>query len=407
LRGDELRCIVATSPSVRANMIIDRTKPLFAWDRLEDSPSLETIREFLAAVPDGRLLEGLRAWGGTTIRYQSFGTPCSCRSWGWFWPTSAAIPQDRACRPDDRLVAFSADSTGDEEVRADVQRPLGRPKCSQGNEGLPTGETENRPTVLSTSVQLVVEKIPLFVLVAAGSIITYRVQGKSIAWIATYPLSSKIQNCFISYVTYLEQLFWPTDLAVSYPRLPLDLPQWRVWSSLAVLLIITIVALLNWRRRPYWIVGWLWYLGMLAPVIGFLQIGVAAVADRFTYLAQIGTCFAVVWGIADFCELCPRWRVLAGVAAVASIFALMVCSWQQTAYWRDSETMWRRSIACNAEDPFALGGLGMTLQQSGRVDESIPYYRNAKTAQIAIEMASAQRKTDLVKTLTEQLLLLR
>ena len=102
-------------------------------------------------------------------------------------------------------------------------------------------------------------------------------------------------NALISYVTYLQRYFWPVGLVVCYPRLPLDLPTWEVWSSLAILLGVTAVAVAYRRGLPYLAVGWFWYLGMLIPTIGLLQVGTVAVADRFTYLPQIGLGIALAW----------------------------------------------------------------------------------------------------------------
>jgi tetratricopeptide (TPR) repeat protein len=236
---------------------------------------------------------------------------------------------------------------------------------------------KSRRNGFAATMRLVVEKIPLFLMVAVACVITYKTQGKSFAHSDCYPLAWKIENGFISYITYLGQFFWPSGLAVSYPRLPLDLPQWKVWTSLLILLAITAATIAFRRRCPYLLVGWLWYLGMLVPVIGLLQVGVAAVADRFTYLPQIGIGMALAWGIADLCGSQPWRRRAFGTASVLALLLLMGCAWRQTAYWRNSESLWRHALACNAQDAYAQGSLGLTLHEAGKIEEAVGHYQKA------------------------------
>ena len=164
-------------------------------------------------------------------------------------------------------------------------------------------------------------------------------------------------NALISYVTYLQRYFWPVGLVVCYPRLPLDLPTWEVWSSLAILLGVTAVAVAYRRGLPYLAVGWFWYLGMLIPTIGLLQVGTVAVADRFTYLPQIGLGIALAWSAADLCGWSSRRATAMGVVGSLIVLVLMACAWRQTSYWRNSETLWRR-LACTSRNSVAHGNLG-------------------------------------------------
>jgi tetratricopeptide (TPR) repeat protein len=159
--------------------------------------------------------------------------------------------------------------------------------------------------------------------------------------------------------------------------LPLDLPWRDVCGSLAVLLGVTAAAVLGRRRYPYLLVGWLWYLGMLAPVIGLLQVGTASVADRFTYLPQIGFALMLAWGAAEWCGP-SAWRARTmGFAAAATLACLMGAAYLQTSYWRNSKTLWLHSLDCNRRDGFAYGSLGMCFQQAGRIDDAVFCYRNA------------------------------
>ena len=172
------------------------------------------------------------------------------------------------------------------------------------------------------------------------------------------PWSWRIGNALISYVTYLGQSCYPMDLAVLYPRLDLDLPVGRFFASFLVLLGFTVGAVLARRRCPYLLVGWLWYLGTLLPTIGLVQFGIQAVADRFTYLPQIGLCLAVAWAVADVCRLSTHRRWVGSVASALVLAALMGCTWRQTTFWYDSETMWSRTLACTSGNYLAHTNLG-------------------------------------------------
>ena len=152
---------------------------------------------------------------------------------------------------------------------------------------------------------MVVEKLPLLALTAASCVVTFFAQGEAISSVEAIPLSSRIANALVSYLAYIRDIFYPVGLAVLYPYPEGDLPIWKVAaSSLAVTGIST--AALVWRRRfPYLFVGWFWYVGMLVPVIGLVQVGLQSMADRYTYLPQIGLCIAVAWGVA---QLAVSWR---------------------------------------------------------------------------------------------------
>jgi protein O-mannosyl-transferase len=229
--------------------------------------------------------------------------------------------------------------------------------------------------------RLVAEKIPLFLLAAIACAVTYKTQGRSMAHNDEFPFLWRIGNAAISYVAYLSQFFWPVNLSVSYPRRPLNLPVWEVWGSLTLIVAVTAAAFAFRRRHPYWLVGWLWYLGMFLPVIGLLQIGVGGGGDRFTYLPQIGIAMALAWGLADLCAEQPRRCLAAGAASGVVLLTLTACAWRQTAYWHDSETLWRRALACNEHDSFAQGGLGTMLHRVGRIDEAILHYQKAVALQ--------------------------
>ncbi len=189
-------------------------------------------------------------------------------------------------------------------------------------------------------MRLIVEKVPL--LAIACLFCLWNVYGRTEAALAAnqqYSFGWRMGNALISYVAYLGEFFCPLGLATCYPRRP-ELPPWQV-AAAALLLVSVTVAAVRWRRqRPYLLVGWLWYVGMLLPVVGLVQFGGQAEADRFTYLPQIGLAVALVWAAADACRTWPRLRPVGAVAAACAVMVLAVLAWRQTSYWHDSETLW-------------------------------------------------------------------
>jgi tetratricopeptide (TPR) repeat protein len=139
----------------------------------------------------------------------------------------------------------------------------------------------------------------------------------------------------------------------------------------------SVVALICWRRHPYLLVGWLWYLGMLVPVIGLAQAGGQARADRFTYLPQIGLCIALAWAAADVCRSWPYRRRALGVSSALALALLTSCAWRQTSFWRTGETLWTHTLACTTRNSVAHMNLGAALSSADRLDEAMAEYRRA------------------------------
>ncbi len=246
--------------------------------------------------------------------------------------------------------------------------------------------------------RIVIEKLPLWLPVVAICVATPITQGAGLAANARYPLGWRIGNAMISYVTYLGQSLWPVDLAVLYPRLSLALPLGKVFAALLVLLGIT-AATWIWRRRcPYLLVGWLWYLGMLVPVIGLVQVGDQAVADRFTYLPQIGLWIALAWGAADACRWLPSRGWLCGGASALVLAVLMGCAWRQTTFWRDSETLWTHTLACTSGNSRAHFIFGTALAGGGRIGEALEQYHQA----IEIQPDDVQPRCNIADILANQ-----
>ncbi len=184
------------------------------------------------------------------------------------------------------------------------------------------------PTIATTGRgfvwRLLLEKVPLLVLVAGSCWVT--VWAELVSLYEFFPLRWQIGNLLISYVTYLRHVFYPVDLAPLAPRLGPDLPSWQIAGAALILLTISAGAFALRRRCPYLLVGWLWYVGMLLPVIGLVPFGTQGAADRFTYLPQIGLCIAVAWGAADACGSRPYLRWAGGIASALLLAALTACA---------------------------------------------------------------------------------
>jgi tetratricopeptide (TPR) repeat protein len=207
---------------------------------------------------------------------------------------------------------------------------------------------------------LVIEKLPLLALAALSSIITVQVQRASNALPPTsvFPMGGRFASATVGYAEYLRKMVWPSDLAAYYPY-NFDLPGWEVATAAAVLVALTALVLVAARRRPYLPVGWFWYVGTLVPVIGLVQVGPQAMADRYAYIPLIGIFMAIVWGLADL-TAGRRWRgpVLATVA-VAAVGGCMVLASRQVDTWADSITLFTQDLGATCDNELARYSRGM------------------------------------------------
>jgi len=227
--------------------------------------------------------------------------------------------------------------------------------------------------------RLVLEKAPLFVLSAAASAVTYLAQkdiGATVPLAAT-PLWARAGNALLSYAAYLRKAAWPSDLAVFYPHPGKSLP--LVGTAAAGLFLCLATALVvRYARRYRWLAtGWFWYLGTLVPVIGLVQVGGNAMADRCAYIPLIGIYAMAAWGAG---ELAARFRVpTAARAAVAAgvLLALMACAIVQVGYWRGSGPLFRRALAVTEGNWLAHNSLGEVAHEAGRYEEAAAHYREA------------------------------
>jgi tetratricopeptide (TPR) repeat protein len=225
--------------------------------------------------------------------------------------------------------------------------------------------------------QVVIEKLPLLLLAAAFCAVTVWAQGQALVPTDRIPFPWRMANALVSYVAYLGQFVCPAGLAVFYPHPGNHLPLMQIVGAAVVLVGISAATLAYRRRYPYLLMGWLWYVGMLLPVIGLVQVGLQAMADRYTYLPQIGLCIALAWGAADLGRGWPRRREACGIASMIVLVVLMACAWRQASFWRNSETLWTHALACTSESFSAHNNLGNALVSQGRFDEALPHYEQA------------------------------
>jgi tetratricopeptide (TPR) repeat protein len=226
----------------------------------------------------------------------------------------------------------------------------------------------------STLQRLLGQKIPFFVLSAAACVVALATQQ---AIIGKSPLAFRVENALISYVTYLAQMFWPHGLAVLYPYPTHALPPAEVAGAGALLALIS-AAVFLWRdRRPWLLVGWLWYLVMLLPVIGLVQVGQQAHADRYTYLPQIGLFILLAWGAVDVSRGWRWQRPVLRTAAGLALAGLMVAACIQTAHWKDGVSLWTHTLACTSANETAHNNLGLALADQGQLDDAIQHYEIA------------------------------
>jgi tetratricopeptide (TPR) repeat protein len=220
---------------------------------------------------------------------------------------------------------------------------------------------------------LVLEKVPLFLLAVASVIATLIAQRGGIAPTDELPVMWRITNALSAYVIYIWQTIWPAHLALMYPH-PGRLPAWQSAGAALILIVITAGAFVLRRRCPYWITGWFWYLIMLLPVIGLIQVGSQAHADRYMYLPQVGICVVATWGIADLLRPLAHRGALLSVAAPVVLVLFAGRAWIQTSYWHDTERLWNQTLSITRRNDIAHFNMGEFLLKAHRLDEAIAQF---------------------------------
>ncbi len=255
--------------------------------------------------------------------------------------------------------------------------------------------------------RLIGEKIPLFAVAAASSVITYIAQqrGGAMILVEKLTLSIRVENALVSYLNYIIKMFYPARLAVLYPYPLHRLPAWQPTICFMILVIVSVWAIYLARRHAYLAVGWLLFLGMLIPVIGLVQVGHQAMANRYTYLPSIGIFVMIAWTAA---KLSASWRyrkITLGIAASVVLVVLLVCTRKQVRYWQNSLTLFGRAVEVTENNYIMHFEYGTALQRNNQLDEALEQYK--KCLQIAPYYSSAQNNLGAIyfqKGKTEQAL---
>jgi protein O-mannosyl-transferase len=257
-----------------------------------------------------------------------------------------------------------------------VSSPVQHNGQEEAQETLPA---EPSPGLRHTLLWLVLEKVPLFVLAVVSAVITIKASAAGGAMVTTQGLtiSNRLANTLVSYATYLANLVLPIRLAAFYPHPGSTIPYWQV--LLAGLMLAGITGLIVWRVKAahYLAVGWLWYLGTLLPVIGLVQVGGQARADRYTYVPMIGVLVIAAWGVAHLTRRLPRRHYWLGGLAVCVLVALTLTTRQQVRYWRNSQALWTRTLNVTAHNYVAHTNLAIVLVAQGKYDEAIEHCNEA------------------------------
>ena len=241
-----------------------------------------------------------------------------------------------------------------------------------------SGDGEGDPT--RSLAWLVVEKLPLLALSMASAIVTTKAQTANYAtggpnW---QPFAVRIENAVVAYVRYLEKAFWPSNLAVLYPHPGNSLRVWQILAAFVLLAMVTTLVVAARRRERYLLVGWLWFVGTLVPMIGLVQVGSQAMADRYAYLPLIGIFIMVCWAAGEWAErrkLSVHWVVATGLAVLA---ALAIISHRQIGYWKDDVALWSRAVQVTQRNYVAEDNLGVVLLNRGQLEQAITHLRSAE-----------------------------
>ena len=227
--------------------------------------------------------------------------------------------------------------------------------------------------------RLITEKVPLFALSALSCAATLLTQRQGPIAIDQLPFLWRLNNSFVSYVIYIWQMLWPARLAVFYPHPNDRLSLVEITVAIAFLVGVSLLVIYLRRTKPYLVTGWFWYLGMLVPVIGLVQVGEQAHADRYTYLPQIGLYIMIAWTVGDL-HLASRsrgHRALVGVAAALVIVSLSGRAAVQASYWKSSDTLWNHTLAVTGENDVAHNNLGFLSLRRGELDKAISEFQAA------------------------------
>jgi protein O-mannosyl-transferase len=225
---------------------------------------------------------------------------------------------------------------------------------------------------------LIWEKVPLFILAILSSIVTYIAQQKGgfVQSIEAIPLSVRIGNALIAYSAYIGKMIWPRNLAVFYPHRGVPVT-WQVLGSVFILITITLVVICRTKRSPYLATGWLWYIGTLVPVIGIIQVGAQAMADRYTYIPLIGLFIIVAWGAPELLKKWNHWKEILWTLSILSILCLSIIAWTQVGYWQNNITLYDHTLKVTGNNWLIYNNRGFAYDNLGNHKQAIEDYDRA------------------------------
>jgi tetratricopeptide (TPR) repeat protein len=239
----------------------------------------------------------------------------------------------------------------------------------------PLGRLDTRQTLY----RAIIEKIPFFTLAVVSSVVTFLVQksGGSVIKIEALTFGDRVANTFLSYARYMGKMFWPQDMAIFYPIDVRLVSSW--WVVLCALLLagVSIIVLWYWRTRKYLAVGWFWFVGTLVPVIGLVQVGGQAFADRYTYIPYIGLFIMIAWGVPELLSRWPHRKIALGVSAAVALAALGICAQGQVSYWKDSLTLYSHAVEAVPNNYVAYNNRGFVYAKGGSVEKGMEDFGRA------------------------------
>ena len=251
-------------------------------------------------------------------------------------------------------------------------------RLSPAGSGLRSGTVTEPISPPRTFWWLVKEKIPLFAMCAGSAIVTVIAQksGGAVVSLETYPFPIRLTNAIVAYVRYIGKCFWPTNLIPIYPHPWHTLPMLQVIPALLILLAISALAVAMRRSHRYFLVGWLWFLGALVPMIGLVHVGNQAMADRYAYLPFIGLFLVISWGLGELAEERVPLVVLRSAAAIVLV-ALAITTHHQLEYWNDNVALWTHAIEASTDNYVAHDNLALLLIERGDTDEAMKHFQQA------------------------------
>ena len=254
----------------------------------------------------------------------------------------------------------------------------------------------------SSVFRLVLEKTPFFLLVILYfCLISLSFQPDAIGVVSTESVSMNLRlaNALVSCVSYMGKMIWPQDLAVLYPFPTTMLPMWQITGAGLLLVCVSVLVARAWKQKPYFVVGWLWFLGTLVPVIGIIQSGLwPAMADRWAYIPLIGLFVMIAWGVPDLLERWQHRRTFLAISAGCILSALTMVTWMQLQYWQNSSSLFEHAINVTENNAIAHNNLGNALQEQGKTDEAIEHYTEA----LEIKPHDANAHSNMGVALSEQ-----